>query len=203
MALPLRSLLWIDGVGGFVVLAGATVAIGAGTGWNAQSPDLPLFGAISSRQAVLVRDREGYTLQPLKPMQRNGLPLLAPAMLASGDWIEFGGGAAARFTIPHPWSQTARLDFSVGRRLPRGVLSVILWADALVLGPQPPCHVEARDAEAEILVARRPNGFFYRSAVPLAVGGRLPGTEGEGGLGESLQGGGWSLRWEALPGGEA
>ena len=61
MALPLRSLLWIDGVGGFVVLTGATVAIGAGTGWNAQSPDLPLFGAVSSRQAVLVRDRETGT----------------------------------------------------------------------------------------------------------------------------------------------
>lgn len=202
MPLPLRSLLWIDGAGGFVVLTGATVAIGAGTGWTAQSPDLPLFGAVSSRQAVLVRDREGYTLQPLKPMQRNGLPLLEPTVLASGDWIEFGGGAAARFTIPHPWSLTARLEFSAGRRLPRGVLSAILWADALVLGPQPPCHVEARDAEAEILVARRPNGFFYRSALPLAVGGRPASAECEGAFGDPLHGGGWSLRWEALPGGE-
>ena len=57
---PKRFLLWVDGVGGFLVCLNARVTFGQAV---AEGPvDVPLFAELSKLHAELFRDAEGYVL---------------------------------------------------------------------------------------------------------------------------------------------
>src|SRR5262249_48676796 len=56
-----RFLLWIDGVGGYLVCLGARVTLGQAT--PDSFVDVPLFADVSRLHATLTRDAEGYLLE--------------------------------------------------------------------------------------------------------------------------------------------
>jgi hypothetical protein len=66
--LPKRFLLWIDGVGGYLVCLGNRVGFGHAT--VAAPVDVPLFADVSRLQAEMQRDAEGYGNQTLRAGQR-------------------------------------------------------------------------------------------------------------------------------------
>lgn len=133
-----RFLLWIDGVGGYLVCLSSRVTFGQAT---ADGPiDVPLFADVARLHAEIARDEEGYVLESGREVQVNGHSAKR-AVLACGDRITLGATCQLVFRKPVPISPTARLELVSGHRLPLAVDGVLLMAESLLLGSRTRSHV--------------------------------------------------------------
>jgi hypothetical protein len=173
---PKRFLLWIDGVGGYLICLGPRVTFGQATADG--SVDVPLLADVSRLHATVARDGEGYVVDSIRPLQVNGLTV-TKATLASGDRVTLGAACQFRFTLPVPVSTSARLELVSGHRLPVSVDGILLMAETLVLGPGPQAHVPMPDVAKDVLLYRHKDGLGVRYAGPYRVNGR-PAEEREG-----------------------
>jgi hypothetical protein len=165
---PKRFLLWIDGVGGYLVCLGAHVSFGQVTGDG--MVDVPLLADVSRLHATLTRDGEGYVVESTRALQVNGRP--APkALLQPGDRVTFGDACQFKFQVPVPLSTTARLEPVSGHRLPLSVDGVLLMAETLILGPGPQAHVPIPDLDKPVVLYRHKDGLGVRYAGPFRVNG--------------------------------
>jgi hypothetical protein len=164
-----RFLLWIDGVGGYLVCLGNRVTIGQAT--PDTYVDVPLFADVSRQHAALTRDAEGYLLEAIRPLDVNGNPVQR-MLLQSGDRITLGGSCQLVFRQPVPVSASAQLDLASGHRLAVTVDGVLLMADTLVLGPGPQAHVVMPDLQHSVVLYRHKDGLGVRYAGELSVNGR-------------------------------
>ncbi|MCI0463955.1 MAG: hypothetical protein L0Z62_44040 [Gemmataceae bacterium] len=162
-------LLWIDGVGGYLVCLGTRVTLGQATADT--TVDLPLFADVSRLHAALTRDPEGYTFEAFRPAQINGRPVLK-GLLRSGDRLTLGTCCQLQFRQPVPVSTSARLDLASGHRLRLAVDGVLLMADTLVLGPGPQAHVVMPDLKQPVVLFRQKSGLGVRHAGNLFVAGQ-------------------------------
>ena len=137
---PKRFLLWIDGVGGYLVCLGSRLTLRPGdrprAAWTCRC--WPTCRDCTPR---LARDGEGYVIEAVRPLQVNGKPVRKAALHARrpGD-----AGRGVPVPVPAcrcPVSTTARLDLVSGHRLPLSVDGILLMAETLVIGhgPQAPC----------------------------------------------------------------
>jgi hypothetical protein len=171
---PPRYLLWIDGVGGYLVCLGAHLALGQA----AQGPraDVPLIADVSRMHATLTRDAEGYVLEAVRPVQVNAQPTTR-ALLQPNDRVTLGATCQFVFRLPVLGSTTARLDLVSGHRLPLGVDAVLLMADTLVLGNGPQAHVTVADLKEPIILFRQRreggDGLGLRHKGTLRVNGEV------------------------------
>jgi hypothetical protein len=171
---PPRYLLWIDGVGGYLVCLGAHLALGQA----AQGPrtDVPLIADVSRLHATLTRDAEGYVLEAVRPVQVNAQPTTR-ALLQPNDRVTLGTTCQFVFRLPVAGSTTARLDLVSGHRLPLGVDAVLLMADTLVLGNGPEAHVTVHDLKEPIILFRQRraggDGLGMRHKGALKVNGEV------------------------------
>jgi hypothetical protein len=154
-----RHLLWIDGVGGFLVCLTPRVTVGHASA--RPTPDLPLLADVSRLHAVLQRDAEGYALEAYRPTRVNGREA-ERATLRSGDRITFGASCQAVFMQPLPVSATARLDLVSGHRLAYPVSSVLLMADTLVLSGGTRGHVTVPDLAQPVILYRQKDSLALR-----------------------------------------
>ncbi|MFN4259192.1 MAG: FHA domain-containing protein [Gemmataceae bacterium] len=168
-----RFLLWIDGVGGYLICLGNQVTIGQATVEG--QVDVALFADISRQHATLTRDAEGYLLEAQRATQVNGAPV-ARTLLQSGDRITLGRACQLQFTQPVPISASARLEVVSGHRLSAAVDGVLLMADTLVLGPGPQAHVAIADLPCPVVFFRHKEGMGVRYPGRLWVDGK-PCTE--------------------------
>ncbi len=164
-----RFLLWIDGIGGYLVCLGPRVTIGQAV--PETTVDLPLFADVSRLHATLTRDTEGYLLEAVRPLQVNG-QVVEKALLQESDRVTLGTSCQLQFRQPVPVSTTARLDLVSGHRLALAVDAVVLMADTLVLGPGSQSHVNLPDLRQPIVLFRQKNGLGIRFAGPFAVDGQ-------------------------------
>jgi tetratricopeptide (TPR) repeat protein len=164
-----RFLLWIDGVGGYLVCLGARVTLGQAT--TDTFVDLPLFADVSRLHATLTRDAEGYFLEAVRTVQVNGRAV-ERAILRPNDRITLGTCCQLQFSQPSPLSTTARLDLVSGHRLPVAVDAVLLMADTLLLGRGPNAHVTVPDLKEPVVLYRHRDGLGVRHEGSLAVNGR-------------------------------
>ena len=82
-----RRILWIDGVGGFLLLDVDEAIIGQAISGN--TADICVVGDLS-RQAGAIRRTEGdYLLQPLQPTCVDGRVVDRPQLLSDGSLIQF------------------------------------------------------------------------------------------------------------------
>jgi hypothetical protein len=171
-----RFLLWIDGVGGFLVCLGNRVTIGQATPDG--DVDIPLYADVSRLHAALTRDAEGYLLEAVRPLQINGQPV-EKALLQSGDNIRLGSSCQLLFRQPVPVSASARLDLASGHRLPLAVDGVLLMADTLVLGAGAQAHVTMPDVQQAIVLYRQKEGLGIRYSGGLCVDGQACQERGQ------------------------
>src|SRR5947207_1578242 len=100
--MPKRLLVWVDSVGGYLVCLRDEVVLGQpATGAN---PDVPIMGDLSRRQAIIRREREAYTIEPVRKVRLDGKVLEGRAALWDGSVVELGEGVKVRFRRPHPLS---------------------------------------------------------------------------------------------------
>lgn len=164
-----RFLLWIDGVGGYLVCMDARVTIGQAT--PDAVVDIPLFADVSRLHATLVRDGEGYLVEANRPVQVNGKPT-EKLLLQSGDRLTLGTSCQLQFRQPVPVSASARLDLTSGHKLALSVDAVLLMADTLVLGPGTQVHVNMPDIRQPVILYRQRDGLGVRCSGKLVVDGQ-------------------------------
>jgi tetratricopeptide (TPR) repeat protein len=164
-----RFLLWIDGVGGYLVCLGNRVTLGQAT--PDAYVDIPLFADVSRIHASLTRDTEGYVLEATRPLQVNS-QTVDRALLQSGDRVTLGASCQLQFRQPVPVSASARLDLVSGHRLPLTVDGVLLMADTLVLGPGSQVHVPMPDVQQPIILYRHKEGLGVRHAGNMNIDGQ-------------------------------
>jgi hypothetical protein len=164
-----RFLLWIDGVGGYLVCLGNRVTLGQAT--PDAFVDIPLFADVSRVHAALTRDVEGYVLEATRPVLVNG-QLVDKALLQPDDRLTLGNSCQLQFRQPVPVSASARLEVVSGHRLPLAVDGVMLMADTLVLGSGPQAHVVMPDLEQSIVLYRQRDGLGVRYPGNLYVDGQ-------------------------------
>ncbi|MCS6866011.1 MAG: hypothetical protein RMJ56_02240 [Gemmataceae bacterium] len=159
VALPKRFLLWVDGVGGYLVCLSQRVTFGQAT---AEGPvDVPLFADVSRAHAEVIRDGEGYVIESNRGIRLNGLDTKR-AVLSPGDRVTLGSSCQFLFHKPVAISSTARLELTSGHRLPVAVDGVLLMGHELILGPGPEAHIEMPYLPTPVLIYRSKDGLAVR-----------------------------------------
>jgi hypothetical protein len=171
-SLPVRFLLWIDGVGGYLVCMGARLTFGQAI--HDGHVDIPLVADVSRLHASLMRDAEGYILEAVRPIQVNGREATR-TLLQSGDRITLGASCQLQFRLPVPISTSARLDLVSGHHLPLSVDAILLMADTLVLGEGPQVHVQVPDLKQPLVLFRQQDTLGIRHRGKLCINGRTSG----------------------------
>jgi hypothetical protein len=165
----LRFLLWVDGVGGYMICLGDEVSIGQAVPGN--HVDIPLQANVSRRHARIRRE-DGYLIDPDHSVRVDGKEIRETTLLNDGDEIELGDGVRLRFRQPHALSATARLDFVSRHRTRPSADGVLLMAESCVLGPKWQNHVVCREWANDVVLYRRDGDLFCRAVEPIEVDGR-------------------------------
>jgi len=164
-----QYLLWVDGVGGYLVCLGHRVTLGQA---NPTAPvDVALLADVSRHHATVQRDTEGYFLEAVRKVKLNGQPA-ERGLLRSGDRVTLGNSCQLQFWQTVPASTSARLDLVSGHRFVQPVQSIILMADTLVLGPGSQGHIAVPDLPQALIVYRNRGGLSVRWPGSLQVGSR-------------------------------
>jgi hypothetical protein len=166
---PYRFLLWIDGVGGYLVCMGGRVILGQATAEAAV--DVPLFADVSRQHATITRDAEGYLLETLRLVQVNMQPV-ERALLRPNDRVTLGTCCQMVFRQPAPVSATALLELVSGHRLPLALDGVLLMAETLILGPGPQAHVTVPGLKQPVVLFRHKEGLGVRCVGDMTVNGK-------------------------------
>lgn len=167
-----RLMLWVDGVGSYLVLLPDQVKIGPAS--CPTSVDLPIQADLSRRHARIVRRHEEYWIEPIRGrVCHAGATLDQPHPLADGHELLLGERVHLRFRLPHPLSRTARLErLSCHRTVPLAD-AVLLMAHTCILGPDARSHVVCPASTGTICITHEQDGFLKcHSKENLEVNGR-------------------------------
>ncbi len=166
-------LLWIDGVGCWMLCLEPAVSIGGPGGpRDRQEPgEIRLLADLSRRHATIRRTGEACLLEAHGPAAVNGQPVDGPVALRDNDQIELGRGVLLRFRTPNALSATARIEFESGHRPPRRIDGIVLLDQVCLLGPTSDCHVVCPEWEPQVVVFRRDRKLWCKSAAEVHVNG--------------------------------
>ena len=187
---PGRFMLWVDGIGSYLVLTRPAIVVGRATAKN--SVDLPLRAAVSRRHAQIERVEGDWFLTAYKPISVNGRPV-ERALLCDGDEVQFGRAPACRFGTPSRLSATSVMTFS-GACLPsRDTREVVLMADNVIMGADASCHVQSVSAETRAVLFRGEDGLKCQTEGRATVNGQERETPCAVQLGDRVEADGWSF----------
>lgn len=167
---PEPPILWVDGVGGYLMLDQDDLLIGqASAGTRVQ---IGIVGDLSRQAAILKRRQSDYFIDPVQETDVDGRPIDSPYLLRSGAVLRWGDRIQLRFLRPHPLSASARLDLvSLHRFRPR-VDGVLLMADSCILGPSASSHVVCPGWNRDLLMYKGSGQWFFRSLDSVEVDGK-------------------------------
>jgi hypothetical protein len=165
-------MLWIDGVGAYLVCLGEQISIG-GPGDGKQAADVALLANLSRRHATVARRGEGYWLEANGPARVSGRVVEERVPLGANHEIELAGRVRLRFRLPSVLSATAVLDFISEHRPARSVDGVILMDETCLLGPGGDNHVRCRPWSESVILFRKGDGFWCKSRSNIFIGGEL------------------------------
>ncbi len=165
-----RFLLWIDGVGGYLVCLAPRVTFGQAI---AEAPiDIPLLADVSRLHAEISRDGEGFVLESNRGVLVNSTPITRTA-LKPGDRVTLGATCQFVFHQPVAISPSARLELVSGHRLHVAVDGVLLMAETLLLGPAGQSHVIVPWLKTPIVLYRSKEGIGVRIAGEFRVDAKM------------------------------
>ena len=164
-----RFMLWVDGVGGYLVCLQDDVCLGLAV--PDSKVEIPIMGDLSRNHARLRRG-DGYVIEPFQAVCVNGRLVRGVTNLSEGDEIALGESVRLRFRQPHALSATARLEFVSRHRTQPSAVGILLMAESCVLGPKWQNHVVCRQWENDVVLFRRDDRLFCRALEPLEINGR-------------------------------
>jgi hypothetical protein len=191
-----RFLLWVDGVGGYLVCMDDRIVLGrAGPDSHA---DIPLMGDLSRNHATLVRNGEGYLLQAHQASFVNGKPVAEQVVLRDGDVIRLGSTVELEFRQPSPVSATARLAIVSRHRLPLAVDGVLLMAETCIVAAAAQAHIPAPALADPVVLYRQAGALWCRAPGAFDVDGKTCAARAPLTLQSSVLGDGFSFSLEPL-----
>jgi len=158
-------MLWIDGVGAWLLFCGNPVVIG-GPAQSAEAADLCLMGPVSRRHASLLQKDEAWFIRPHQTTSVGGKPTTGETGLHSGDVIQLGDKVRLKFRIPSVLSASAVLDLPSFHQPSQSVNGVLLMTDTILLGPRSDHHICCPAWPGLIVVFRREGRLWCRSDIP-------------------------------------
>ena len=190
-----RFILWIDGVGGYLVCLSDEVIIGQS--FPGSKADVAIQADISRRHVKIRREGEGYVLDPLQEKVKvDGKPVSSPMLLSDGDELELGEGVRLRFRKPHVLSASARLEMVSRHRTQPHVDGILLMAESCVLGPKWQNHVVCREWKGDVVLFRQEEKIFCRAMESIEIDGKLHDGRGRLAANSHVQGTDFSLTLE-------
>ena len=205
-------LAWVDAVGCVLLAPGGRLTVG-GPPRRGGRADLALVAPLRAVHAEVVRAGEGWAVQAV------GGPLTDEddATEAPADRCALGPGGAVRVavTTPNALSPAAVVTVPSGHPPAPGLgaarlEAAVIAAGPVLIGPGADCHVRVRAARDRVILRCGADGWAARGLSSLN-GEPVGGTgDGHGGgaaaldwrpvaAGDSLAGGGVSLRLAAVP----
>tara|TARA_B100000686_G_scaffold61530_1_gene66116 strand:- start:40 stop:903 length:864 start_codon:yes stop_codon:yes gene_type:complete len=165
-----RHLLWIDGVGGFLLLTRQAITIG---GPQAPDTDIQLLASLSRQHATIHRDDGGYLLEAHGPTRVNQRRVVEWTELPDGADITLGRTVQLSFHRPTVLSGSGRLRFQSDHRPTHSLDGVVLVADTCLLGPGRDCHIQCPEWEDSVILIHRGGDWLVRSPrLTLEVNGK-------------------------------
>ena len=193
-----RYLLWIDGVGAYLVCLAQRVTIG-GHRPDGQNADLPLMSNLNRQHATLIRGTEGYVLESHGPVKVSGRPVQEKLFLTGDRELELGSSVKVRFRLPSVLSMTATLDFVSDRRPSHTIDGVILMEDNLLIGPSRDNHIRCPNWSEAVLLYRRGEQLWCKARGDVFVDQSLARSGSPLRPGQIVQGKDLRFRLESAP----
>lgn len=162
-------MLWLDGVGGFLVCTRDDVIIGRAV--DQPEVDIPIQGDLRRKQVRISRWGDHYAMERLDQHaagrgETDAGVAPKPELLSHGDRIDIGGGVQAQITLPNPLGRSARLDLLSRHRTEPWSDAIILLGDAALIGPRTGHHVRTTSLTKELMIFRRGNDILIRPPGP-------------------------------------
>ena len=164
------TILWIDGVGGYVLCDQLEVVIGQAIPGN--NVDLMIVGDLSRRAAAIRRSGEDHLLQPLQAISVNDVAIDRATILRDGDLLTLGQRVQLQYVRPNRLSSTAKLQMISRHRWQPSVDGILLMGDSCVLGPGSTSHILCPFWSTDVLLFRNRDQWMCRSSQPLEVDGK-------------------------------
>jgi hypothetical protein len=118
---------------------------------------------------------DDYFLRAGEAVPVNDAPT-ANKLLCDGDRISLGNRCRITFRRPSAASGSAVLDLA-GARLPGAAIRQVLLMDReIIIGPGAAAHVRVDDLAAPVVLQRRGEGLYCRSAAEICVDARRAGN---------------------------
>lgn len=165
-----RFLLWIDGVGGYLVCLAKDVVLGQATPNN--RVEVPIQADVSRQHVRIYRHGDGYVIEPFQSTWIHGQLIGDKTLLTNGDVLEMAGGVRVRFSQPHALSATARLDLVSRHRTCPRTDGILLMAESCVLGPKRQNHIVCRDWQSDVVLYRRDGKLCCRAMESMEIDGQ-------------------------------
>lgn len=162
--------LWIDGVAGFLVLLENKVSIGHAGPDN--GVNLPWVADIGRVHASLVRQKEGFIIQPHMHVAIDGQVITQDSILTKDSVINLGDTCRINFKLPQKGSLTAVLLPSSNHRPPVPVDGIVLLSQSLILWDNDASHIRVPGLEKKMVIYRTPQGLNIKSEGVVMVDGK-------------------------------
>jgi hypothetical protein len=166
-----RMMLWVDGVGGFLLCVDPQVTVGRAL--PDAGVEIPVLGDLHRRHLRIARSGGDYIATALAEATSNGQRLAAPQLLQNGQQVTLGNTVKLRFRLPSALSASARLDVISRHRTQPWADAVILVADTIILGPRADSHVVCPEMDGDLILCRGPSGWSAQFNGNIDVDGKV------------------------------
>jgi hypothetical protein len=166
--------LWIDGFAGYLVLLDDKVSIGHAGSEN--SVNLPWVADIGRVHASLIRQKEGFAIEPHLTVSIEGNKVTETSILDEDTVIRLGDTCEINFKLPYRGSLTALLLPVSHHRPPVPVDGIILLSQTLILWDNEASHIRIPGLDKKIVIYRTPQGLNIKSeGITVVAGKKLTG----------------------------
>lgn len=186
------AVLWIDGVGSWLLWFLPEFSLGGGGQENRQV-DLPIMANLSRRHLVLRRLDDLYQVMPVGTVSIDGEALAGNRWLAAHESLLLGTDVQLEFVRPNALSGSAVLRFASHHRPLERVEGVVLMEENCLLGPGQGVHIPCVDWPQPIAFFRREGHLWCRADPSVQIDG-VPVTRSMPvGTGSTVSGKNWRL----------
>ncbi len=200
-------LLWIDGVGCWMLCPGESVIFGGPVepGSSRPSADLCLMANLRRQHARIERMGESYRWKTVEG-DVNGRTVRGETFLSDGDLLTLGPNVQMRFRQPSVLSASAvlRPDNRTWPRMfaamqtPGSVDGIVLMDEVCLLGPGADAHVPCPDWAEQVILHRRDEKLWVRTPGRAQLDSRAMTDASPLGDGTVVSGDGWRFRAEVV-----